>query len=263
MYAVTEIFGRSYLFGIALNLALIPAANFLADLFGVSRRPAPSRRRSSASFEGRCAAPRTRFFLKVITEHLMLGSAQPPFKGFVKVGDVAELGAAGQFSRWVGNHDILVVPPQWDDPGVATSAGILAGRSAITSGATGSSPACGKSAIRRRQRTLPRLPEAEIARIQDQGGRRRDLCPIGRGGAGSGGRRRARQPLKRNRRFGRAALEIFGRGPVSERLDHLELLRSRAHCRHPCRPLPRSADPGRGRQLGAFRSAARGCPSSR
>ena len=28
--------------------------------------------------------------------------------GFVKVGHVAELGAAGQFSRWVGNHDILV-----------------------------------------------------------------------------------------------------------------------------------------------------------
>jgi nitrite reductase/ring-hydroxylating ferredoxin subunit len=29
-------------------------------------------------------------------------------EGFVKVGEVAELGAPGQFSRWVGNHDILV-----------------------------------------------------------------------------------------------------------------------------------------------------------
>jgi nitrite reductase/ring-hydroxylating ferredoxin subunit len=27
---------------------------------------------------------------------------------FVKVGDVSELARAGQFSRWVGNHDILV-----------------------------------------------------------------------------------------------------------------------------------------------------------
>lgn len=27
---------------------------------------------------------------------------------FVKIGDVNELDAAGQFSRWVGNHDILV-----------------------------------------------------------------------------------------------------------------------------------------------------------
>jgi nitrite reductase/ring-hydroxylating ferredoxin subunit len=27
---------------------------------------------------------------------------------FVKIGRVAELDAAGQFSRWVGNHDILV-----------------------------------------------------------------------------------------------------------------------------------------------------------
>jgi nitrite reductase/ring-hydroxylating ferredoxin subunit len=28
--------------------------------------------------------------------------------GFVRIGHVAELDAAGQFSRWVGNHDILV-----------------------------------------------------------------------------------------------------------------------------------------------------------
>jgi nitrite reductase/ring-hydroxylating ferredoxin subunit len=27
---------------------------------------------------------------------------------FLKVGHLSELGAAGQFSRWVGNHDILV-----------------------------------------------------------------------------------------------------------------------------------------------------------
>jgi nitrite reductase/ring-hydroxylating ferredoxin subunit len=27
---------------------------------------------------------------------------------FIKIGDVAELDDAGQFSRWVGNHDILV-----------------------------------------------------------------------------------------------------------------------------------------------------------
>ncbi len=27
---------------------------------------------------------------------------------FVKIGRIAELDAAGQFSRWVGNHDILV-----------------------------------------------------------------------------------------------------------------------------------------------------------
>jgi len=27
---------------------------------------------------------------------------------YIKVGDVAELEGAGQFSRWVGNHDILV-----------------------------------------------------------------------------------------------------------------------------------------------------------
>ncbi len=86
MYAVTEIFGRSYLFGIALNWALIPAANFLIYLFWVfrvgPRRPPPGGRRRP--------------------------SRQPVSKGFVKVGEVAELGAAGQFSRWVGNHDILV-----------------------------------------------------------------------------------------------------------------------------------------------------------
>jgi len=28
--------------------------------------------------------------------------------GFVKVGHLSELDGAGQFSRWVGNHDILV-----------------------------------------------------------------------------------------------------------------------------------------------------------
>ena len=28
--------------------------------------------------------------------------------GFVKIGRVSELDAVGQFSRWVGNHDILV-----------------------------------------------------------------------------------------------------------------------------------------------------------
>jgi nitrite reductase/ring-hydroxylating ferredoxin subunit len=28
--------------------------------------------------------------------------------GFVKIGHLSELDAAGQFSRWVGNHDILV-----------------------------------------------------------------------------------------------------------------------------------------------------------
>jgi nitrite reductase/ring-hydroxylating ferredoxin subunit len=32
---------------------------------------------------------------------------QPP-TGFVKVGHLCELEPAGQFSRWVGNHDILV-----------------------------------------------------------------------------------------------------------------------------------------------------------
>lgn len=30
---------------------------------------------------------------------------------FVKIGEVAELARAGQFSRWVGDHDILVF--QW------------------------------------------------------------------------------------------------------------------------------------------------------
>jgi putative flippase GtrA len=37
MYVVTEIFGRSYLFGIALNWALIPATNYLVYLFWVFR----------------------------------------------------------------------------------------------------------------------------------------------------------------------------------------------------------------------------------
>ena len=46
----------------------------------------------------------------------MLLSAMPskdivydePSAGFVKIGRVSELEAVGQFSRWVGNHDILV-----------------------------------------------------------------------------------------------------------------------------------------------------------
>ena len=37
MYVVTEIFARSYLLGIALNWALIPAANFLIYVFWVFR----------------------------------------------------------------------------------------------------------------------------------------------------------------------------------------------------------------------------------
>ena len=37
MYVVTEIFGRSYLLGIALNWALIPVTNFLIYLFWVFR----------------------------------------------------------------------------------------------------------------------------------------------------------------------------------------------------------------------------------
>jgi len=37
MYLVTEILGRSYLFGIALNCALIPAANFAIFMFWVFR----------------------------------------------------------------------------------------------------------------------------------------------------------------------------------------------------------------------------------
>jgi nitrite reductase/ring-hydroxylating ferredoxin subunit len=34
--------------------------------------------------------------------------ADPVMNGFVKIGSVAELDPHGQFSRWVGNHDILV-----------------------------------------------------------------------------------------------------------------------------------------------------------
>lgn len=41
MYVVTDIFGRSYLLGIALNWALIPAANFLIYLFWVFRVAGP------------------------------------------------------------------------------------------------------------------------------------------------------------------------------------------------------------------------------
>jgi putative flippase GtrA len=37
MYLVTEVFGRSYLVGIGLNWALIPATNFLTYLFWVFR----------------------------------------------------------------------------------------------------------------------------------------------------------------------------------------------------------------------------------
>ncbi len=41
MYVVTDIYGRSYLLGIALNWALIPAANFLIYLFWVFRVAIP------------------------------------------------------------------------------------------------------------------------------------------------------------------------------------------------------------------------------
>jgi putative flippase GtrA len=41
MYAVTEILGHSYLIGIALNWALIPATNFLVYLFWVFRVAGP------------------------------------------------------------------------------------------------------------------------------------------------------------------------------------------------------------------------------
>jgi nitrite reductase/ring-hydroxylating ferredoxin subunit/putative flippase GtrA len=97
MYVVTEIFGRSFLLGIALNWALIPAANFLIYLFWVFRvgvrRPVAAR-----PGEGVAAA----------AADPGLSEAPAIAKGFVKVGEVAELGTAGQFSRWVGNHDILV-----------------------------------------------------------------------------------------------------------------------------------------------------------
>jgi nitrite reductase/ring-hydroxylating ferredoxin subunit/putative flippase GtrA len=92
MYAVTEIFGRSYLLGIALNWALIPAINFLIYLGWVFRVGA---RRPAAVPPGE-------------GDRTMLSEARTSANGFVKVGHVAELGAAGQFSRWVGNHDILV-----------------------------------------------------------------------------------------------------------------------------------------------------------
>ena len=36
------------------------------------------------------------------------GRGQEGSAGFVKIGYVDELEAAGQFSRWVGNHDVLV-----------------------------------------------------------------------------------------------------------------------------------------------------------
>ena len=89
MYVVTEILGRSYLLGIALNWALIPAINFLIYLYWVFRVGAP---RSVATGTLGSAA----------------SAASEIAEGFVKVGTVAELGPAGQFSRWVGNHDILV-----------------------------------------------------------------------------------------------------------------------------------------------------------
>jgi nitrite reductase/ring-hydroxylating ferredoxin subunit/putative flippase GtrA len=97
MYAVTEILGRSYLLGIALSWALIPPTNFLIYLFWVFR---VGPRRPAAVPTGVGAAPET--------ERSILSEAPTIANGFVKVGDVAELGAAGQFSRWVGNHDILV-----------------------------------------------------------------------------------------------------------------------------------------------------------
>jgi len=42
MYLVTEVLGRSYLLGIALNWALIPAINFLVYLFWVFRVGGPA-----------------------------------------------------------------------------------------------------------------------------------------------------------------------------------------------------------------------------
>jgi nitrite reductase/ring-hydroxylating ferredoxin subunit/putative flippase GtrA len=96
MYAVTEILGRSYLLGIALNWALIPAVNFLIYLYWVFR---VGTRRSVAVRPGEGVAPAT---------DRATNNVPTIAKGFVKVGTVAELGAAGQFSRWVGNHDILV-----------------------------------------------------------------------------------------------------------------------------------------------------------
>jgi nitrite reductase (NADH) small subunit len=89
MYVVTEILGRSYLLGIALNWALIPAVNFLIYLYWVFRVGA---HRSVATRTLGCAA----------------SAASAIEEGFIKVGAVAELGTAGQFSRWVGNHDMLV-----------------------------------------------------------------------------------------------------------------------------------------------------------
>jgi nitrite reductase/ring-hydroxylating ferredoxin subunit/putative flippase GtrA len=111
MYTVTEIFGRSYLFGIALNWALIPAANFLIYLFWVFRvglrdtspLTHPGNARPWRAAVRGCASPTLRNPLP--PSGRARGAAA---EGFVKVGEVAELGAAGQFSRWVGNHDILV-----------------------------------------------------------------------------------------------------------------------------------------------------------
>jgi nitrite reductase/ring-hydroxylating ferredoxin subunit/putative flippase GtrA len=120
MYAATAIFCRSYLFGIALNWALIPATNFLIYLFWVFRvgsrpsrqplrgflrtrlflDPHPKEARSAVSKDEE-ALPGTRFARPD-------GELRAVAGGFVKVGEIAELGAAGQFSRWVGNHDILV-----------------------------------------------------------------------------------------------------------------------------------------------------------
>jgi nitrite reductase/ring-hydroxylating ferredoxin subunit/putative flippase GtrA len=147
MYAVTEILGRSYLLGLALNWALIPAVNFLIYLFWVFR---VGTRRPAALRPGEGVAPatgtprpsrqplrgflRTRSFLNDINQrphpkeacsavskdacqagcqpkdsHARSFSEVPTIaNGFVKVGQVAELDEAGQFSRWVGNHDILV-----------------------------------------------------------------------------------------------------------------------------------------------------------
>jgi nitrite reductase/ring-hydroxylating ferredoxin subunit/putative flippase GtrA len=115
MYAVTELFGRSYLLGIALNWALIPATNFLIYLFWVfrlgARRPPPPPsgilRNGAARLlgmrDGVKRKPRPEEAVKRLSQRTPTVS-----KGFVKIGEVAELGPAGQFSRWVGNHDILV-----------------------------------------------------------------------------------------------------------------------------------------------------------
>jgi nitrite reductase/ring-hydroxylating ferredoxin subunit len=113
---VTEIFGRSYLLRIALNWALIPAVNFLIYFFWVFRvglrRPPPA----GILRDGAKHLLGMRYFVdrikkkprpKQATKRLFRRTPTIA-DGFVKVGEVAEFGSAGQFSRWVGNHDILV-----------------------------------------------------------------------------------------------------------------------------------------------------------